>query len=104
MPLTLHECEVLTILVTSHLQVEHLTQQGNAQLEYLLGEKRDVLIQILLLSTCLSSMSSTLNTKTQRGAPIWGLLDTATPATLLINVGNFGVFIYLVGSYSIQTR
>lgn len=53
--------------------------------------------KILLLSTCLSSVGNSLNTKTQWGAIISGPLDTATSAALLINVEGFHVFIYLFG-------
>lgn len=59
--------------------------------------KRIYRYKILLLSTCLSSVGNSLNTKTQWGAIISGPLDTATSAALLINVEGFHVFIYLFG-------
>ena len=84
---------MLTILVTHHSQIKHLTQQRNVQLECHLDEKRDLVTRILLLSTCLSRTGNTLNTKTSKESPYGVSLDTATPATLLINGENFRIFI-----------
>ena len=73
-PLTLI-LEWLAILVTSTERWSTLPGEGNAQPGYLLDYEKDIWIQMLWLSTCLSSMGNSLNIKTQLGAIISGLLD-----------------------------
>lgn len=77
-PLTLI-LERLAILVTSTGRWSTLPGEGNAQPRYLLDYEEDLWIQMLWLSTCLSSMGNSLNIKTQWGAIISGLLDIAHP-------------------------